>query len=297
MIKIIECVPNISEGRNKKIIEQIVDTVRNTTDVILADYSSDENHNRSVITFFGTPESVADAAVKLAVKSVELIDLTRHKGEHPRMGAVDVIPFIPIKGVTISETVDLSKKVAQRIWSDAGLPVFLYESSASAPHRANLADIRRGEFEKMAEKVSLDEWIPDYGGRCIHPTAGVTAVGARMPLIAFNINLSTSDVSIAKNIAKIIRKSSGGYDGVKSIGIKLESRNIAQVSINMTDLSKTPLYRVVETVRFEAARYGVTIIGTEIVGLSPADALIKCAEFYLQLENFDSKNQIIENHL
>ena len=297
MEKIVECVPNISEGLDKEKVEQIVDTVRNSANVFLADYSSDANHNRAVITFFGSPDGVENAIVRLASKAVELIDLTKHTGEHPRMGAVDVIPLIPIKKISMEETVALSKKVAERIWLEAKLPVFLYENSASVPHRSNLAAIRKGGFEKMAEKLRQAEWTPDFGDRNIHPTAGVTAVGAREPLIAFNINLSTSDISIANSIAKIMRESSGGYAGVKCIGIMLKDRNIAQVSINMTKLDKTPLYRVVETARFEAARYGVSIIGTEIVGLAPMQALIDCAEYYLQIENFDSKNQIIENHL
>ena len=297
MAKIIECVPNISEGQNTEVIEKVLDTVRETAGVTLVDYSSDASHNRTVITFFGSLEGVEEAAVKLAKKAVELIDLTKHTGEHPRMGAVDVIPFIPIKEVSMQEAVDLSKKVAGRIWEEAKLPIFLYEESASTPKRVNLAAVRKGQFEGMAEKVQKDEWEPDFGGRQIHPTAGITAVGARMPLVAFNINLSTSDLAIADGIAKIIRGSSGGFDCVKGIGIMLEDRGIAQVSINMTNFQKTPLYRVLETVRFEAARYGVSVIGTEIVGLTPMQALIDCADYYLQIENFDSGRQIIENYL
>ena len=297
MAKIIECVPNISEGQNTEVIEKVLDTVRETAGVTLVDYSSDASHNRTVITFFGSLEGVEEAAVKLAKKAVELIDLTKHTGEHPRMGAVDVIPFIPIKEVSMQEAVDLSKKVAERIWEEAELPIFLYEESASSPKRVNLAAVRKGQFEGMAEKVQKDEWEPDFGRRQIHPTAGITAVGARMPLVAFNINLSTSDLAIADGIAKIIRGSSGGFDCVKGIGVMLEDRNIAQVSINMTNFKKTPLYRVLETVRFEAARYGVIVIGTEIIGLTPMQALIDCADYYLQIENFDSARQIIENHL
>jgi len=297
MAKIIECVPNISEGQNTEVIEKVLDTVRETAGVTLVDYSSDASHNRTVITFFGSLEGVEEAAVKLAKKAVELIDLTKHTGEHPRMGAVDVIPFIPIKEVSMQETVDLSKKVAERIWEEAKLPIFLYEESASSPKRVNLAAVRKGQFEGMAEKVQNKEWEPDFGGRQIHPTAGITGVCARMPLVAFNINLSTADLSIADKIAKIIRGSSGGFDCVKGIGVMLEDRNIAQVSINMTNFQKTPLYRVLETVRFEAARYGVSVVGTEIIGLTPMQALIDCADHYLQIENFDSTRQIIENHL
>ena len=210
MAKILECVPNISEGRNKEVIEAVLDEVRKVPGVTLLDYSSDESHNRTVITFLGCPEGVAQAAVALAKKAAELIDLTKHQGEHPRMGAVDVIPFIPIKEVTQEEAVEVSKQVAEKVWKEAGMPVFLYEDSASAPHRVNLAAIRKGQFEGMAEKVKDPQWHPDFGGETIHPTAGVVAVGARMPLVAFNINLSTSDITIANKISKIIRRSSGG---------------------------------------------------------------------------------------
>ena len=297
MAKIIECVPNISEGRNHEVIEACVDTVRNTAGVTLLDYSSDASHNRSVITFMGSPEGVMNAATALAKKAAELIDLNHHQGEHPRMGAVDVIPLIPMKDVTKEETVELSKKLGERVCIEADIPVFLYEDSASAPNRTNLAAIRKGQFEGMAEKVQQDEWAPDFGGRRINPTAGVVAVGCRMPLVAFNINLSTSDVSVASKIAKIIRRSSGGLDCVKALGIMLEDRNIAQVSINMTDFTRTPLYRVLEFVRFEAARYGVHVIGTEIIGLTPMRALVDCAEYYLQIENFDADKQVLENYI
>jgi glutamate formiminotransferase len=297
MPKIVECVPNISEGRDLAIVEKVVDEVRNTTGVALLDYSSDANHNRSVITFMGSPEGVAEAAVKIAKKAAELIDLTKHTGAHPRMGAVDVIPFIPIKEYSVEECVELSKEVGKRVYEEAGIPVFLYEASASAPHRENLAAIRAGQFEGMAEKVKDPQWMPDFGGAHIHPTAGVVAVGTRMPLIAFNINLSTSDVSIAKNIAHIIRRSSGGLECVKALGVLLEDRNVAQVSINMTNYKKTPLYRVVEFVRFEAARYGVHVIGTELIGLAPMRALVDSAEYYLQIEKFDAERQVLENHL
>lgn len=297
MAKILECVPNISEGRNKEVIEAVLDEVRKVPGVTLLDYSSDESHNRTVITFLGCPEGVADAAVALAKKAAELIDLTKHQGEHPRMGAVDVIPFIPIKEITTEEAVEISKQVGERVWKEAGMPVFLYEDSATAPHRVNLAAIRKGQFEGMAEKVKDPQWRPDFGGATIHPTAGVVAVGARMPLVAFNINLSTSDVSIASKIAKIIRRSSGGFDCVKALGVMLEERNIAQVSINMTNFHKTPLYRVLELVKAEAARWGVHVVGTEIIGLTPMDALIDSAEYYLQIENFDGSVQVLEKHI
>ena len=297
MAKIVECVPNISEGRDTAVIEAVIDVIRKTAGVTLLDYSSDPSHNRTVITFLGCPEGVAEAAVGVAKKAAELIDLTHHVGEHPRMGAVDVIPFIPIKEMTAEDCVALSKTVAERVWKEAGMPVFLYEDSASAPHRVNLASIRKGQFEGMAEKVLLPEWEPDFGGRTVHPTAGVVAVGARMPLVAFNINLSTSDVEIASKIAKIIRRSSGGFDCVKALGVMLEERNTAQVSINMTNFHKTPLYRVLELVKAEARRYGVQVIGTEIIGLTPMQALIDSAEYYLQIEDFDFEKQVLENHI
>lgn len=297
MAKLVECIPNISEGRRTDVIEAVVDQVRQTAGVTLLDYSSDASHNRTVITFLGSPEGVENAAVALAKKAAELIDLTQHQGEHPRMGAVDVVPFVPVKDITKEECVELSKQVGRRIWEEAKMPVFLYEDSASAPHRVNLASVRKGQFEGMAEKVLQPEWEPDFGGRTIHPTAGVVAVGARMPLIAYNINLSTSDLSIASAIAKIIRRSNGGFDCVKALGVMLEERNIAQVSINMTDFNRTPLYRVVELVKAEAKRWGVTVVGTEVVGLTPMDALLDAAEYYLQIENFDKKKQVLENYI
>lgn len=297
MAKIVECVPNISEGRNTQIIEAVIDQVRAVKGVTLLDYSSDPSHNRTVITFIGNPEGVKEAAVGVAKKAAELIDLNKHQGEHPRMGAVDVIPFIPIKEVEMSECIAISKEVAKRVWEEAKMPVFLYEDSASAPHRVNLAQIRKGQFEGMAQKVKEEEWEPDFGGRTIHPTAGVVAVGARMPLVAFNINLSTSDIEIASKIAKIIRRSSGGFDCVKALGVMLEERNIAQVSINMTNFHKTPLYRVLELTKAEAARYGVHVVGTEVIGLTPMQALIDSAEYYLQIENFDFDKQVLENHI
>lgn len=297
MAKIVESVPNISEGRDKKIIEACVDQIRQTPGCTLLDYSSDASHNRTVITYMGSVEACEEASVKLACKAVELIDLTKHKGEHPRMGAVDVMPFIPIKEATMEDCIELSRRVGERIAREADLPVFLYEASATAPHRENLAAIRKGEFEGMAEKVKDSQWIPDFGGQRINEKAGVVAVGARPPLIAFNINLSTDKVEIASNIAKIIRRSSGGLDCVKAMGVMLEDRNIAQVSINMTDYTRTPLYRVVELTKAEAARYGVHVVGTEIVGLCPMQALFDTAEYYMQIEEFDPKVQVIENHL
>lgn len=297
MAQIVECIPNISEGRNPQVIEAVVDRVRQTPGVTLLGYSSDTSHNRTVISFLGNPQGVLEAAVALAKEAVARIDLNHHQGEHPRMGAVDVIPFVPVKEISVDECVELSRKAGQRIWEEAGLPVFLYEDSATAPHRKNLAAIRKGQFEGMAQKVLEPQWEPDFGGRTIHPTGGVVAVGCRMPLVAYNINLSTSDISIASAIAKVIRESSGGLSCVKALGVMLEDRNIAQVSINMTNLDRTPLYRVQELVRAEAARWGVHIVGAEVVGLTPMNALIDAAAYYLQLEDFDKTHQVLENYL
>lgn len=297
MAQIIESIPNISEGRNEAIIEACVDQIRTTPGCTLMNYSSDPNHNRTVISYIGDAKGVEEASVKLAKKAVELIDLTKHTGEHPRMGCVDVMPFVPIKDATNEDCVELSKIVGKRIAEEADLPVFLYEMSAQKPARKNLAAVRKGQFEGMAKKVQEPEWEPDFGGARIHPTGGVVAVGARPPLVAYNLNLNTSDVQIAKNIAKIIREKDGGLNNVKAMGFMLEDRNIAQVSINMTDFRVTPLYRVTELVKFEAKRYGVTVIGSEVIGLCPMKALIDSAEYYLQIENFDFDSQVLENYI
>ena len=297
MAQIIERIPNISEGRNQEVIEACVDQIRTTAGCTLLNYSSDPNHNRTVITYIGDAKGVEEASVKLAKKAVELIDLTRHTGEHPRMGCVDVMPFVPIKDATNEECIELSKTVGRRIAEEADLPVFLYEMSAQKPARKNLATIRKGQFEGMSEKVKDPEWEPDFGGARIHPTGGVVAVGARPPLVAYNLNLNTSDVQIAKNIAKIIREKDGGLANVKAMGFMLEDRNIAQVSINMTDYRVTPLYRVTELVKAEAKRYGVKVIGSEVIGLCPMKALIDSAEYYLQIEDFDFEGQVLENYI
>jgi glutamate formiminotransferase len=294
---IVECVPNFSEGRRQEVIEAIADTIRAVEGVRLLDYSSDQNHNRSVFTFIGNPESVKEAAFLSCKKAAELIDMTKHKGEHPRMGATDVIPFVPIKDISVAECVELSRELGSEIAKKLSIPVFLYEESATRPERRNLANIRKGQFEGMAEKIKDPNWAPDFGKPEIHPTAGVVAVGARMPLIAYNINLGTSDIKIADKIARLIRERDGGLKNVRAIGVMLEDRNIAQVSINMVNYEKTALYRAFEMVKMEAKRYGVNIIGSEIVGLTPMKALIDVAEYYLQLENFDFNKQILENYL
>ncbi|HEP1250349.1 glutamate formimidoyltransferase [Streptococcus pyogenes] len=297
MAKIVECIPNFSEGQNQTVIDGLVATAKSIPGVTLLDYSSDASHNRSVFTLVGDDQSIQEAAFQLVKYASENIDMTKHHGEHPRMGATDVCPFVPIKDITTQECVEISKQVAERINRELGIPIFLYEDSATRPERQNLAKVRKGQFEGMPEKLLEEDWAPDYGDRKIHPTAGVTAVGARMPLVAFNVNLDTDNIDIAHKIAKIIRGSGGGYKYCKAIGVMLEDRHIAQVSMNMVNFEKCSLYRTFETIRFEARRYGVNVIGSEIIGLAPAKALIDVAEYYLQVEDFDYNKQILENHL
>ena len=291
--KIMECVPNFSEGRDLGKIKKIIEPFRARQGVKLLDYSNDEDHNRLVVTVVGEPEALKAALLEAVGQAVALIDLNRHSGQHPRMGAVDVIPFIPIKGCTMDEAIALSKEVGEQIATLYQVPVFLYETSATAPHRENLAAVRKGEFEGMAEKIKLAEWQPDFGPSERHPTAGTVAVGARMPLVAYNVNLGTADLNIASDIARKIRFIGGGLRYCKAMGVELKERGIVQVSINMTDYTRTALYRAFELVKIEARRYGVAVVGSEIIGLVPMEALIDTASFYLGLENF-SMNQVLE---
>ena len=288
-----ECVPNFSEGRDLQKIDKIVAPFRGKQGVKLLDYSNDEDHNRLVVTVVGEPEPLRDAVLEAIGVAVELIDLNHHQGQHPRMGAVDVVPFIPIRNVTMEEAVALSKEVGKEVAKRYNLPVFLYEKSASAPHRENLDAVRKGEFEGMAEKIKQPEWHPDFGLAERHPTAGTVAIGARMPLVAYNINLNTPSLEIAHDIAKKIRFIGGGLRYCKAMGVELKDRGITQVSINMTDYTRTALYRAFELVRVEARRYGVSIVGSEIIGLVPMEALIDTASYYLGLENF-SMEQVLE---
>ena len=297
MAKIVEFIPNFSEGRRQEVIDALVREAESVSGAALLAHSSDASHNSSVFTMVGNPDSVAEAAFRLCKLAGEKIDLREHAGEHPRMGATDVMPFVPVKEVSIEECVELSKKVAERVWKELSIPSFLYESSATRPERVNLANVRKGQFEGMPEKLLQDEWAPDYGERKVHPTAGISAIGARPPLVAFNVNLNTPDVGIADAIARTIRASNGGYKFCKALGVMLEGRNIAQVSMNMVNYEGTPLYRVFEAIRAEAKRWGVSIIGSEIIGLTPAKALVDCAEYYLRIENFDYRKQVLENHL
>lgn len=292
---IMECVPNFSEGRDLAKVEKIVDAFRGKEGVKLLDYSSDKDHNRTVVTVIGEIEPLGDAVIEAIGVAAQLIDLTHHQGEHPRMGAADVVPFIPIKNCTVQEADALAKRVGKEVAERFQIPSFLYEKSTTAPHRENLAAIRKGQFEGMFEKMKLPEWKPDFGPDAPHPTAGVFAVGARMPLVAFNVNLDTPNLQIAKDIAARVRHSSGGYAFIKALGVMLEERHIAQVSMNLTDYTHTAVYRAYEAVKMEARRYGVNVVGTEIIGMVPMAALIDCAEYYLQVENFSMK-QVLENN-
>lgn len=291
--KIMECVPNFSEGRDLEKIDKIVNPFRGKEGVKLLDYSNDIDHNRLVVTVVGQPEALKEAVIEAIGIAVQLIDLNHHQGQHPRMGAADVVPFIPIKGCTMDDAIALSREVGATVAERYNLPVFLYEKSASAPHRENLAAVRKGEFEGMAEKIKLPEWHPDFGPAERHPTAGTVAIGARMPLVAYNINLDTPSLEIAHGIAKKIRFIGGGLRYCKAMGVELKERGITQVSINMTDYTKTALYQAMEMVRFEARRYGVNVVGSEIIGLVPMAALIDTSAYYLGLENF-SMQQVLE---
>jgi glutamate formiminotransferase len=296
MKKIVESVPNFSEGRKKEVVQAIVDEAAKIKNVYVIDWSMDYDHNRSVVTMIGDPDDVVDALFNMTKKASELIDLTKHQGEHPRMGATDVIPFVPIRNISVKECVELSKTLGKRIGEELKIPVFLYEKSATKDSRKNLSNIRKGQFEGFFEKIKKDEWKPDFGSDTVHPTAGVTAVGAREFLIAYNIYLNTTDVSIADKIAKSIRHVSGGFRYVKALGFEIKERSAVQVSMNLTNFKKTPIYRVFELVKREAARYGVMVTSSEIVGMVPMQAFVDVADFYLQLENFD-QSRIIENKL
>ena len=293
MKRIIECVPNFSEGRDLDKIEKIVNPFRGKKDVKLLDYQRDEDHNRLVVTAIGEPVAMKQSVVEAMGVAIDLIDMRKHKGQHPRMGAIDVVPFIPVRNISMKEAIDFSKDVAEKAAAKYALPVFLYEESATAPERQNLAVIRKGQFEGMVEKIKTTEWKPDFGPGEIHPSAGVTAIGARMPLVAFNVNLGIDDMKIADAIAKNVRHISGGLRYCKAIGIALKERGIVQVSMNMTDYTKTSLYRSFELVRTEAKRYGVNVIGSEIVGLVPMEALIDTAVYYMGIEKF-TMEQVLE---
>ncbi|MBU3180011.1 glutamate formimidoyltransferase [Clostridium psychrophilum] len=296
MARIVECIPNFSEGINKEVIEKIVDAIRGTEGIRLLDYASDGDHNRTVVTFLGTPEKVEDAIISMARRVYENIDMRCQKGAHPRMGALDVVPFVPISGVTMDECVDLANRVGSLIASKFDVPVYLYEKAATVAHRENLAAIRKGQYEGFFEKIKEDKWVPDYGNAKVNAIGGCIAIGARVPLVAFNVNLGTDNLDIADKIARSVRSIGGGLRFVKAMGVKLEDRNISQVSMNLVDYEKTGIYKAFEMVKMEAKRYGVPVIGSEVIGLLPMDALIQSAQYYLQIEDFSTK-QILEKRI
>ncbi|HEY7185979.1 MAG TPA: glutamate formimidoyltransferase [Vicinamibacterales bacterium] len=293
---IIECVPNVSEGRRAETVRALTDAVASVAGVRLLDASSDAAHNRSVLTMAGEAAPIKAAVLALFAEATSRIDLRMHRGEHPRLGAVDVVPFVPIEGVTMADCVALARDVASEVASRFAIPVFLYEEAAASPARRNLEDIRRGEFEGLAAKLASEEWKPDFGPSVPHSTAGAVVIGARMPLIAYNVNLATDRLDVAKKIAAAVRHSSGGFRYVKAMGIALEDRGIVQVSMNLTNHEKTPIHRVFDAVCNEAERYGVQVLESEIIGLIPESAVLSAAQHYLQLERF-APAQVLEHRL
>jgi glutamate formiminotransferase / 5-formyltetrahydrofolate cyclo-ligase len=293
MTKLLECALNFSEGRNATIIETVVSAAQG---VRVLDVASDPDHNRTVVTFVGSPEAAIKAAVDVSAAATRLIDMNYHHGAHPRMGAVDVVPFVPLEQANMEDAIAAARSVGQRLGAELGIPVYLYEDAASRPERHNLADIRRGEYEGLPAKLADPLWAPDYGPARPHTTAGATAVGARIYLVAYNVNLGTADVTIAQAIARSLRAKTGGLHNVKALGVMLKERNLAQVSINIVDPFRTPLYRVLEMVRMEANRFGVAVVGSEIVGLVPLTIILETARYYLQLESF-ADEQVLETRL
>jgi glutamate formiminotransferase len=294
MWPLVECVPNFSEGRRPEVIQAIRDAIAGVSGVRVLDVHSDADHNRSVVTFVGPPEPVLEAAFQGIAIAARLIDMEQHRGQHPRLGAADVVPFVPLRGVTLADCVALARRLGQRVGDELGIPVYLYEAAATRPDRVNLADVRRGEYERLKEEIAINpDRIPDFGPRAVG-SAGACIIGARMPLIAFNVYLNTDDVSIAKTIAKAVRHSSGGLRYVKALGVKVGG--VAQVTMNLTDFRHTPLHRVMELIRREAARYGTTIRRSELIGLVPQEAILDAAAWYLQLDNL-TPDRILENRL
>lgn len=296
MAQIVQCVPNFSEGRRPEVIEAIVDEIKQVSKVKVLDVLPDASHNRTVVTTVGEPQAVKAAAFKACAKAAELIDMEQHRGEHPRIGATDVIPFTPIAGCTMADCVELARSLGKEIADKLHIPVYLYEEASTRPHLKSLPQIRKGDYEGLKEVIENPERQPDLGPHKMHPTAGATCVGAREFLVAFNVNLDTDDVDIAKKIAKAIRESSGGYKNVKALGILIKERGQAQVTCNMCNYRTTPLHRVFETIKSEAMRYGVNIVRSEIIGLVPLEALIDSLDFYLRLESFQ-REQVLETRL
>ncbi len=294
-MKILMCIPNISEGTNLDIVEQIVAEIRQVEGVKILNYSSDADHNRSVLTYLGEPALVLEATKAMALKTLDLIDMTQQQGSHPRMGALDVVPFVPVRGVETEEAVEISRQFGQFLGAQ-DVPVYYYEDSATRPERVNLANVRKGQYEGLPEKLKDPDWAPDEGPAAFNPKSGATAVSTRYPLIAFNVNLRTTDVEIAQRIAKAVRHINGGYRYVKAMGLAVEEQGMVQVSMNLTNYTKTPLPRVLETIRMEAARHGVSIAGTEIIGTIPLGAVEEIIKHYVQTHDFDL-SQIIETSL
>jgi len=297
MAQIVECVPNFSEGRRPEVIDEILKVITSVEGITLLDKEMDASHNRAVVTFVGPPMSVKEAAFKAYEKAAELIDMTTHSGEHPRMGALDVCPFIPISEITVTECKQLAIELAREVGEKLQIPVFMYEESATKKTRQNLAKVRKGEYEGLREKIGTDpKKDPDYGPCKMNLKAGATAIGVRLPLVAYNVYLDTNNIKIADSVAKAVRFKSGGFMYCKALGFAIEERQCVQVSMNLVDYRKTPVYRVFEMIKLEAARYGVNVTSSEVIGLVPNDALIDSVEWYLRLENF-SKKQILEEKL
>ncbi len=294
MQRIVECVPNFSEGRRSEVLNAIAEAIRRHADVRLLDIERDADHNRSVFTLVAPPEALVPAMFDAIKTAAGLINLDQHRGQHPRIGATDVVPFVPVRGVTMEECIALARELGRRVGEELGIPVYLYEQAATRPEHVNLADVRRGEYEGLKVEIETDaDRAPDFGPARLG-TAGATVIGARAPLIAFNVYLNTSNVEIAKAIAKAVRHSNGGLRYVKALGLLVNGK--AQVSMNLTDFTKTPVHRVVELVRLEAARYGVAVESSELVGMIPQQALVDAAAWYLQLHNLES-TMILENRL
>ncbi len=294
-MRILQCVPNFSEGRDPSFLKEL-EKVLQQFPVKILDLSMDKDHNRADSTFLGTPEAVETAAMAVVSRAVELIDMRTHTGSHPRMGAVDVIPFIPIRGMTMAEAVEIARRFGTAYAERHRVPVFFYEQACTRESRRNLADIRKGEYEGMPRKLQDPDWSVDAGPQTLNPKSGVTAVGARMPLIAFNVNLHTGDLEVAKKIANAVRHIGGGLRFVKAMGLRLEGQGIVQVSMNLVNYQKTPIHRAVELIRAEAARYGVLVKECELIGMVPIEAVEEVVSYYLQLPDFSAK-KIIEYHL
>ena len=295
-MKILECVPNFSEGRDEKKVEEIVAEVRKISGVKLLDYFSDSDHNRTVVTFIGDPEGVKQAALRSSLRALEGIDMRTHTGGHPRLGAVDVVPFVPIRGMGMKEAAGIAHQFGREFGEMGEVPVYFYGEAATDPRRKKLADIRKGEYEGLREKLSIPGWEPDAGARTFNPKSGATVVGARFPLIAFNVNLRTQNLDFAKRVARKIRESSGGIPSVQALGVELKERGMVQVSMNLTDYRRTSIPKVVEFIRAEIAGTGVEIAETELVGVLPLEALEDVVREYLKMPEF-TPEQVIETHL